>query len=647
MPRAPSEQQPPSGLAVAPTDLAEIIDLAPSFMAVLRGPGFVLEVANAAYRHLVGDRRLIGLTVREAFPEIEGQGFFELLEGVYATGQPWVGRNIPVQLHRLPGALPEIRYLDLVYQALRGPDGAIDGVFAHGVDITERRDAEEALRKVADRAEQQSRVFDASLSAMTDFVYTFDTDGRFLYANKPLLDLLGISRAEIVGRNFFDLHYPEALASRLQRQIQHVFDTGETVTDETPYVSPTGKAGYYEYIFCPVLAAEGEVGLVAGSTRDITARKDAEEALVESDRRKTEFLAMLAHELRNPLAPIRNGVQFLRLADGNDKAATALLAVMDRQLAQMVRIIDDLLDVSRISRGKIELRLEPIELAEIVRQAVEASQPAYENMQHELTVTLPARPIRISADPTRLAQVIGNLLNNACKFTERKGRVGLTVETDADQAVVRVADSGIGIPVEHLARIFGMFTQLDTSLERSRGGLGIGLTLVKDLAEMHGGSVEAHSAGPGRGSEFVLRLPLLVDSASSPELPARALPETAESRSILVVEDNVDVSDALVALLRLGGHRVDTACDGLEAVDKARVLEPDVVLLDIGLPKLDGYEAARRIRKLLGPRVLLIAMTGWGQDDDRRRASEAGFDAHLTKPVDHLVLARSLAQPRA
>jgi len=631
------------GISFAPTDLAKIIDLAPSFMVILRGPTLVVEVANKAYYQLVGNRQLVGLPIRQAFPEVEGQGFFELLETVFTTGTPWVGSAVPIELQRVPGGANELRYLDLVYQVLRGPDNGVVGIFAHGIDVTDWKIAEEALQKASALAAHQASVFNVMLSAVTDFVYTFDRDGRFLYSNKALLELLQVPLEGLVGKNFFDLGYPAGLAARLQDQIAQVLATNQIVADETLCVRLDGSCGHYEYIFSPVLGADGAVVQVAGSTRDITSRKDAERALLESEGRKKDFLAMLAHELRTPLAPIRNGVDFLRRAGDGHAKTPALLQMMDRQISQMGRLIDDLLDANRISHGRIELRREPLELADVVRQAVEAAQPLFEHLNHELTVAYPAQPIRLDADPARLAQVVGNLLSNACKFTERGGRIGVAIERAAHQAIVRVTDSGIGIAAADHARIFEMFTQLDVSLARSNGGLGIGLTLVKDLVEMHGGTVEVQSDGPGRGSEFWLTLPRLPDGAASLPVPAPACALFGK-RHILVVDDNPDVIDTLAALLQLSGHRVDIAHDGEQAVQAALRLRPDVVLLDIGLPRLDGYDAARQIRDALGGTVMLVAMTGWGQDDDLRRSSQAGFDEHLTKPVDYDVLTRVLAQ---
>ena len=324
-------------------------------------------------------------------------------------------------------------------------------------------------------------------------------------------------------------------------------------------------------------------------------------------------------------------------------AVQAASEMLERQVGQMARLVDDLLDMSRITRGKIELRPERIELAPIVLQAVEASRALYRNMGHELSVALPSEPVYLDADPTRLTQVIGNLLNNACKFTDKGGRVWLTIERAGTQAAIRVRDTGIGIAADQLPRLFDMFTQVDTSLERSRDGLGIGLTLVKTLVEMQGGTVEAHSEGLGQGSEFVVRLPTAAAMDRRSQPAAAALATMARGR-ILVVDDNEDGAESLSMMLELAGHETHTAHDGLEAIEATERLRPDVVLLDIGLPRMNGFEVCRRLRQQpWGRQLILVALTGWGQDEDRRKSKEAGFDAHVVKPVDPDALMKLLA----
>ena len=364
----------------------------------------------------------------------------------------------------------------------------------------------------------------------------------------------------------------------------------------------------------------------------------------EADRRKDEFLATLAHELRNPLAPIRNATSVLKLAYNDREAFEQATETIERQLGQLVRLIDDLLDASRISRGKLELRRERVELAPIIHQAVETCRPMAECANHEVTVTLPPQPVYLDADPVRLSQVVCNLLNNACKFVGQGGRISLTAERHDNDVVIAVKDNGIGIPPDKLDCIFEMFSQVDQSLERSHGGLGIGLTLARRLVELHGGSIEARSEGIGQGSEFVVRLPVAVDRAPTPPEEPDDEIKPSGKRRILVVDDNRDSAESLAMLLRLTGNETSVAYDGEEAVEAAARQRPDVILLDIGLPKLNGFDACRRIREnRWAKNVLIIALTGWGQEEDRRKSAEAGFDGHLVKPVDHAELMRLLA----
>jgi signal transduction histidine kinase/CheY-like chemotaxis protein len=386
------------------------------------------------------------------------------------------------------------------------------------------------------------------------------------------------------------------------------------------------------------------IGVVVLMWIALLALRRREQQERDADRRKDVFLATLAHELRNPLAPIHNALTVLKLAYNDRGAFDRATAMIGRQLTQLVRLIDDLLDVSRISRGKLELRRERIELSSIVHQAVETCNLIADFANQELTVTLPPEPIYLDADPIRLSQVVNNLLNNACKFGGHRGRISLTVEQRGDNVMITVKDNGIGIAPDKLDSIFEMFSQIDQSLEKSQGGLGIGLTLAKRLVELHGGIIEARSEGLGKGSEFVIRLPVAGNPASqTAQAPADAI-RTSGKRRILVVDDNEDSAESLAMLLRLTGNEAAVAHDGEEAVEAAARQRPDVIFLDIGLPRLNGFDACRRIRAhQWAEHVLIFAMTGWGQQEDRRKSAEAGFDGHLVKPVDQSELMRLLA----
>jgi signal transduction histidine kinase/ActR/RegA family two-component response regulator len=385
---------------------------------------------------------------------------------------------------------------------------------------------------------------------------------------------------------------------------------------------------------------------MTGVSLDMTEWKRVERNLLEADRRKNEFLALLAHELRNPLAPLRNGLQIMRLAPDDREGVRRSREMMDRQLTHMVRLIDDLLDVSRISQNKMELRRSRVLLADVVASAVEAARPLIEAAGHDLTVSLPPEPVFLDADLTRLAQVYSNLLINSAKYTERGGRIGLSAESRDGEAVVSVRDTGIGIPADDLPHIFDMFSQVDRSVERSTGGLGIGLALVKGLVEMHGGTVTVESGSQGGGSTFTVRLPVL---ESRQELVV-STPENGQAvrgpkRRLLVVDDNRDSATSMAMMLKLMGNEVQTAHDGVEAVEAAEQFRPSVVLMDVGMPKLNGLDATRRIREQpWGRSVVIIALTGWGQDEDHAQSKEAGCDGHLVKPVNLPDLEKLLAE---
>lgn len=498
-----------------------------------------------------------------------------------------------------------------------------------------RRESERVIRE----SEERFRLlFDTMTEGFAIDEIVFDDAGRacdlrHLEVNRAFERHTGLKRSDILGRTMLEI-FPDAESLWLER-------FGE--------VAMTGVSTHFEAEFGPlgrwfeVSAYQTGPSQIATVFFDITERKRAEEALRQSDRRKDEFLAILAHELRNPLAPIRNGLQIMRLGKGETEATEQARTMMERQLGHMVHLVDDLLDLSRISRGKIELRKERVELSKVVQQAVETSRPLIEEAGHDLTITVPPGPVYVDADVTRLAQVFSNLLNNAAKYTERGGRVQLSVQQRGGEAVVSVKDNGVGIPVNMLPLIFEMFTQVDRNLERSQGGLGIGLSIVKRLVEMHGGSIGVVSDGPGMGSEFVVRLPVVLSVAltnGSDEEGARP----SSRCKILVVDDNRDAAMSLAMMLKLMGNEAKTAHDGLEALAVAAIFQPDLILLDIGMPKLNGYETAKRIREQpWGKNVMLVALTGWGQEEDRRKSDEAGFDSHMVKPIEPALLEKLLA----
>ncbi len=382
-------------------------------------------------------------------------------------------------------------------------------------------------------------------------------------------------------------------------------------------------------------------------TERTSALEATTQALQEANHRKDEFLAMLAHELRNPLAPIRTAVELLRLKELAEPHRNRARDVIERQVEHLVSLIDDLLDVSRITRGMITLQLEPVLIGAIVARAVETARPAIDTHHHVLEIDLPDELISVEGDKTRLVQVIANILHNAAKFMDPGGHIRLSVRREGQNVAIKIADTGIGIAPELIPRVFELFTQVHSKSERAQGGLGIGLALVRRLTEMHGGSVSVHSDGQGRGCEFTVRLPVMASPLgvlSSQRKDQGVIPEVAPQR-ILVVDDNHDAAEALALQLQLAGHEVRTAHDGAEALAVARAFEPDIVLLDLGMPKMDGYEAARqlRLRSTEGRRLTLIALTGWGQQQDRERTADAGFDAHLVKPVAEAQLFNALA----
>jgi PAS domain S-box-containing protein len=488
-------------------------------------------------------------------------------------------------------------------------------------------------------------------------------DGTLIRVNQTFVDWFKRPREELLGKTRF----------------QELLSVGARIYHETHYAPLLQMQGFVNEIALEMRRRDGTTVPVVASARQVRdaagtviinrialfdstdrrryerelliARRQAEEAareLADADRRKNEFIAMLAHELRNPLAPIRGAVEIFRRSDAVSEMLSKTTAMMDRQVAQMSRLVEDLLDVSRIGQDKLTLRRVAVDLASVVHHAIETSEPLLQSAGVKFSVNLAAKPIYVEADAPRLAQAIGNVLNNAAKFTPRGGAVWLTLTLVEQHAEIRVRDSGIGIEPDQLARVFELFAQEQSLVDRP-DGLGIGLALAKSLVERHDGRISVHSEGRGKGAEFVIRLGVL---SAAPESVSRAFtppepPGPASPRRILVVDDNDDSAQSMGLLLESAGHQIRIAHDGLEAVAEAEAFQPEVILLDIGLPKLNGYDAAVRIRELPIPQPLLVALTGWGQEEDRRRTAVAGFDVHLVKPVDYGALIKLLSDARA
>jgi PAS domain S-box-containing protein len=516
-----------------------------------------------------------------------------------------------------------------------GADGHPLSMAGACMDITDRKRIEEDRERFAFLVENTH-----------DFIGICDPEGVPLYVNRAGMRMVGLDGFDQVLRTHVaDFFFPEDRALIFDEFFPAVIRDGAREVEVRFRHFKTGEALWMTYGVVALRDPAGRLTGLATVSRNVSERKRMEETLREADRRKDDFLAILAHELRNPLAPVRNAIQVLKLADGDGKATRKAREIIERQVAQMGRLVDDLMDVSRIRRGKIALRRERTGLRAVVQMAVETCRPLIEAAGHELRVDLPASDLALDADPARLVQVLSNLLSNAAKYMERGGSILLSGAEKDGWAVIRVRDTGLGIAADALGSIFDPFAQVDRSLERSQGGLGIGLALVRSLVEVHGGTVEAHSDGPGKGSELVVRLPLASSTGMPEAAGAPAQQETVRcGRKVLLADDNRDSAESLATLLELFGHQVRVVHDGIAALEVARAFRPEVALLDIGMPGLNGYEVAQRLRQEMDGPLTLIALTGWGQDEDRLRSREAGFDHHLVKPADPDVLKMLLAE---
>jgi PAS domain S-box-containing protein len=612
--------------------MRSVVDHVVDGIITINAEGTVTTFNRAAER-IFGYRadEVIGRNVKLLMPEpyhAERDGYItNYLETgrakIIGIGREVAGRRRDGSAFPMELAISEFRF---------GEDRYFTGIVR---DITDRKRAEQELRE----AEERMR---SVVNHVIDGIITIDAKGDIESFNPAAEKLFGYRRDEVIGRNVRML-MPEPYHAEHDRYIQNYLASGQAKIIGTGR-EVTGKRK--DGSTFPMELAVSEFHIAArryftGIVRDITERKRLQDELkqrlvdlAEADRQKNDFLAMLSHELRNPLAPLRNAL-FLLKTQGGDPEMAEVHGMMERQLQQLVRLVDDLLDVSRIIRGKIELRKERIDLMHAVRRAAETAKPDIEAHGHALELALPARPIHVVGDMIRLAQVISNLLTNAAKYSRVAAPIDVIVRREGEQAVVVVRDRGIGIPAALLPRIFDLFVQGDHALARSQGGLGIGLTLVKRLVEMHDGTVSAASRGDGQGSEFEIRLPALAEDVQTAAGEAPSAARMLAGRRVLVVDDNIDAAESIARILRLFGHEVQCRYDGPSALAAVPAYRPEIIVLDIGLPGMDGYQVARELRAMkdIG-RVQILAVTGYGQEDDRRRSREAGFDQHLTKPVD-------------
>ena len=577
--------------------------------------------------------RLLRLTLWEVWPDIVGS---ELERAARRAME----RREPESLEHRDGRSD--RWYDVRLSPV--PDGNVALVV---LEISERKRAEQALKD----SEQRFRL---AAEAVRGIIYEVDFATGNTERSQGLFEVLGHRVGDVPAstRWWREQIHPDDRVATDERFIEAAA-SGRTVFNGYRMRHRDGRWLHIEDRAVLLKGDDGTLLKMWGCAIDVTQQKEAQnrifgllDALQDADQKKDEFLATLAHELRNPLAPIRTSMEILNRAGGDGKLAERAHATMNRQVAQMVRLIDDLLDVSRITHDKLELKKEMVDLRTVVEHALDTCRPLVEAARQDLSVRLPEESLRLSADPARLAQILGNLLTNASKYTSPQGRISLTARREVEQIVIRVKDSGIGIQPEMLPRVFDMFTRLPDARGKPSGGLGIGLALVKRLVEMHEGTVSAQSEGPGTGSEFCVRLPILtdLDAARAASLEAPASFTSFVSRRVLIVDDNRDAAESLGELLTVSGHTSRTAHDGIRAVELAEAFRPEILLLDIGLPGMDGYECCRTIRKQpWGKAIWIVGTTGWGQDEDRRKSKQAGFDAHLVKPVDPEALLQLIA----
>ncbi len=607
--------------------LRSLFNQAPGFIAVLSGERHVFEMVNEAYYQLVGHRELIGKPVWQALPEVQGQGYEQLLDDVIATRTPFVGRNLKVNVQRVANGPVVERYIDVLYQPMLGEDGAVTGIFVQGHDVT---DAHTARIKELESAERLTE----GMNAARMMVWDWELDSRKMVFSDNAELVLG-RKENNIDLISSSIHSDDM--ARLEKSRERAIAERSGYQEIVRYRrEDDGRMLWLDIRGKIRCGPDGQPHSVRGVTLDITERMRAEEDLRDAHRRKDEFLAMLAHELRNPLAPISSAAQLLRHARLDEHRLQDITGIIIRQVGHITGLVDDLIDVSRVTRGLISTERQPQDMHRIVGDAVEQVRPAIGARRHQLTVDMPPEPATILGDHKRVVQVLTNLLNNAAKYTPEGGHIRLAMTVDAGELTLSVSDDGIGIAPELLPRVFDLFTQGERSADRAQGGLGVGLAVVRSLVELHGGRVTAASAGAGQGSTFTLVLPLLETAGAAYAAAPHAQPRKPErALRVLLVDDNPDAALMLSMLLEVAGYEVATENSSEGGLARAAASLPDVCLLDIGLPGMDGYQLARKVRALPGmEQATLSAVTGYGQQEDRRKTREAGFGHHLVKPVD-------------
>jgi PAS domain S-box-containing protein len=639
---------------------APIIERAPLPIVEVQGGSHIVSYVNSAFCALLGKARaeLLGLPFAEIVPG--GNECVPILDRVYQTGETVTHAHgvddEPSPAYWLYAIWPALdaseRPVGVIVQLTKAANFRlniasvneallISGLRQHELaetaeklnaklqaEITERKLAEEALLESAKR-------FRFLAESMPQKIFTAKPNGEIDYFNQQWMEFTGLSFEQIRAWGWTQIVHPDDVKENV-RLWKHAVETGERFHMEHRF---RRKDGVYRWHLGRAQAkrdADGKVLMWVGSSTDVDDMKQLLENLSSADRRKDEFLAMLAHELRNPLVPIKTAAQIISMAGTSDPVIRQAREMIERQADRMTKLVDDLLDVARIEQGKVKLQKEHMDLAKAVSNAVESSSHLIKSRNHQIILDVRSvPPLHVDADPVRVEQILGNLVINASKYTPPNGIIHVSASHEQGMAVVRVRDNGIGIEPHMLQRIFEVFTQVEKSLDRTQGGLGLGLKLVKDLIALHGGTVEARSEGLNFGSEFIVRFPALSAADSQLITAVNDVRVISTPRRILVVDDNDDIIQAMSLILTMSGHSVELANDGEQGVEKAIQMHPDVALIDIGLPKIDGYEVARRIRSSPGGNsIVLLALTGNGQDEDKRKAFEAGFDEHLTKPVD-------------